>query len=49
MFILGALILISWVFCFFYYGDGFLPRNVMVGTMIAGLFCMGWGLLTGRR
>lgn len=49
MFILGSIITLSWLFIFFYYGEGFLSRNVMVGMMIAGLFSMGWGLLTGRR
>lgn len=48
MFVLGAFITLSWIFCFFYYGD-FLPRNLMVGMMIAGLFSMGWGLLAGKR
>lgn len=48
MFIFGALMTGAWLFCFFYYGE-FMPRNVMVGMLIAGLFSMGWGLLTGRR
>ena len=49
MFILGAIIILSWLFCFFYYGEEFMPRNVMVAMMIAGLFSMGWGLLVGKR
>jgi hypothetical protein len=48
MFILGIFITIGWIFCTFYYGD-VMPRNVMIGVMISGLFSMGWGLLTGRR
>ncbi len=48
MFIFGALVILSWLFCFFYYDEA-LPRTVMVGMLIAGLFSMGWGLLAGRR
>lgn len=48
MFILGAFITLAWLFCFFYYGE-FLPRNIFVGMMIAGLSCMGWGLMVGKR
>jgi hypothetical protein len=48
MFIFGALVILSWLFCFFYYGEVF-PRNVMVGMLIVGLFSMGWGLLAGKR
>ena len=48
MFILGVFIILGWLFGFFYYGDT-VPRNVMVGMMLAGLFSMGWGLLTGKR
>lgn len=48
MFLLGAAILMSWVFCFFYYEDS-VPRNVMVVMIVAGLFSMGWGLLTDKR
>jgi hypothetical protein len=40
--------ILSWLFCFFYYGE-ILPRNVMVGMLIVGLFSMGWGLLAGKR
>ncbi len=48
MFILGAFILIAWVFCFFYYGD-LIPRNWSVAMVIGGLFSMGWGLLKGKH
>jgi hypothetical protein len=48
MFIFGALVILSWLFCFFYYGEIF-PRNMMVGMLIVGLFSMGWGLLAGKR
>lgn len=48
MFIFGVMVTGAWLFCFFYYGDT-VPRNVMVGMMIFGLFSMGWGLLAGRR
>ena len=48
MFIFGALVILSWLFCFFYYDEA-LPRNVMVAMLIAGLFSMGWGLLVGKR
>ena len=48
MFILGAFILIAWVFCFFYYPDE-IPRNWSVGMVISGLFSMGWGLLKGKH
>lgn len=48
MFIFGTLVILSWLFCFFYYGE-LLPRNVMVGMLIVGLFSMGWGLLAGKR
>lgn len=48
MFMFGAIVTLTWIFCFFYYGD-FLPRNAMVSMMIAGLFFMGWGLLAGKR
>ncbi len=48
MFYLGGAILMSWVFCFFYYEDA-VPRNVMVAMIVGGLFSMGWGLLTGKK
>ncbi len=48
MFILGAFILMAWVFGFFYYGDE-IPRNVSVAMVIGGLFSMGWGLLKGKH
>lgn len=48
MFVLGAMIILAWVFCFFYYGD-MIPQNISVGMIIGGLFTMGWGLLTGKR
>lgn len=48
MFLLGAFIIMSWIFCFFYYED-MLPNQVTVGMIIAGLFTMGWGLLAGKR
>jgi hypothetical protein len=48
MFFLGAVIILGWVFCFFYYGD-MIPQNVSVAMIIGGLFTMGWGLLTGKR
>ena len=47
MFFIGAIIIIAWIFSFFYYED-LVPRNVNVGMMMAGLFCMGWGLLRGK-
>lgn len=49
MFIFGVFIILAWLFIFFYYGEGFMPRNVFVGMMIAGLFSMGWGLLVGKK
>ena len=48
MFLLGAFILVGWIFCNFYYVDE-LPRNWSVGMMFAGLFSMGWGLLKGKQ
>ena len=48
MFLLGSIILISWVFCNFYYED-MLPRSWSVYMMFAGLFAMGWGLLKGKQ
>ncbi len=48
MFLLGSLVTISWVFCFFYYQD-IMPRNYSVIMMISGLFLMGWGLLKGKQ
>jgi hypothetical protein len=48
MFVLGSMIIIAWVFCFFYYGDA-IPRNINIAMVIAGLFTMGWGLLAGKR
>jgi hypothetical protein len=48
MFILGIMITAGWLFCFFYYGEVF-PRQIMVATLIAGLFSMGYGLLTSRN
>ena len=47
MFIIGAIVTLLWVFCFFYYGD-MRPRNWSVGAVIVGLASMGWGLLRGR-
>ncbi len=48
MFVLGIVIIVSWLFCFVYYEDIF-PRNVNVGLVIAGLVSMGWGLLKGKN
>ncbi len=48
MFILGVLLTVSWIFCFFYY-ENMIPRNAMVALMISGLFTMGWGLLKGKH
>ena len=48
MFVLGVLIILSWLFCFVYYDD-ILPRDVNVGMVIAGLFTMGYGLLRGKN
>jgi len=48
MFLLGGALLASWVFCFFYYEDA-IPRTIMVGMMVGGLFSMGWGLLTDKK
>lgn len=48
MFLLGVALIIGWIFCFFYYGD-VIPQNWSIGIMIAGIFSMGWGLLTSKR
>ncbi len=48
MFVLGAFIILAWLFCFVYYDD-ILPRDVNVGMIIAGLFSLGWGLLKGKN
>ena len=48
MFLLGSFITIAWVLCTFYYED-IMPRSWMVGTMFAGLFSMGYGLLKGKQ
>ena len=47
-FLVGAAILVSWVFCFFYYEDQ-IPRKAMVTMIVSGLFSMGWGLLTSKK
>ena len=48
MFFLGIVVIITWIFCFFYYED-LIPRNINVAMMMTGLFMMGWGLLRGKN
>jgi hypothetical protein len=46
MFKLGAVLLIVWGYCFFAQD---LPLKVSVAMMMAGLFSMGWGLLSEKK